>query len=888
MRAKSLLAFLPSALVTALALAGVFCAATARPEDDTRELRLSASGVRIELLGDSSYRVSLAGQPSSRVLPRSGLLRLRIGTFDPRSAGGPQDPPAPPTLSPRLRALAGRAYIVQFETPPLEAYRADLQRLGARIFQFLPDEAYLVWMEAQARSQVEALPYVRWVGPYEPAYKLEESLRAALETPDQPQAPMRCNVMVLEKGPHMQDVVAARIAALGGRVHAKVRGAFRLEASLTPSQLLRVARLDEVLFIDPWAPPEADMDIAREISGANALETLEGYNGQGVRGEVMDGGVRATHQDFQARPPIIHRGNSADFGHGTSTYGEIFGSGAGSATARGLLPGGQGIFSLNSTADRYVETRELVNPAGTLDAVFQSNSWGSGLTTQYTTVSAEMDHILFDHDILILQSQSNDGTQNSRPQAWAKNILSVGGVRHRNTLSKADDAWQAGASIGPAADGRIKPDLTHFFDSIRTTSSASDTSYTNSFGGTSGATPIVAGYAGLLFQMWADGVFAGGPGQRRDVFASRPHMTTAKALLINSAVQYPFSGTAADLTRVHQGWGMLDLRNLHELARSHDFRLPLLVDESAVIRPLETHTYTVTLQTAAPLKATLVYADPPGSPSAARARVNDLSLKVTSPAGTVFWGNNGLLAGVSSTAGGSSNRVDTVENVFIASADAGTWTVQVLADEIVQDGHVETAALDADYALVVTTPAAIASGATLFFDDFETDRGWQRNAGGTDTATTGLWERADPEPTDSDGPKQLGDAASPSRCLVTGAAAGASAGANDVDGGTTSIQSPPISLSGGSGFTLTFNSYFAHRTNSTADDVLRVRVVGGTSATVFEQRGAATDVDAAWTPHSVSLDAFAGQTVRIVIEAADAATASLVEAGVDDVRVTRP
>jgi hypothetical protein len=37
----------------------------------------------------------------------------------------------------------------------------------------------------------------------------------------------------------------------------------------------------------------------------------------------------------------------------------------------------------------------------------------------------------------------------------------------------------------------------------------------------------------------------------------------------------------------------------------------------------------------------------------------------------------------------------------------------------------------------------------------------------------------------------------------------------------------------------------------------------------------------------VSLNAFAGQTVRIRFDAADAATASLVEAGVDDVTVTQ-
>jgi hypothetical protein len=37
----------------------------------------------------------------------------------------------------------------------------------------------------------------------------------------------------------------------------------------------------------------------------------------------------------------------------------------------------------------------------------------------------------------------------------------------------------------------------------------------------------------------------------------------------------------------------------------------------------------------------------------------------------------------------------------------------------------------------------------------------------------------------------------------------------------------------------------------------------------------------------VNLTSFAGQTIRLRIEAADASTASLVEAGVDDVRITR-
>jgi aminopeptidase S len=80
----------------------------------------------------------------------------------------------------------------------------------------------------------------------------------------------------------------------------------------------------------------------------------------------------------------------------------------------------------------------------------------------------------------------------------------------------------------------------------------------------------------------------------------------------------------------------------------------------------------------------------------------------------------------------------------------------------------------------------------------------------------------------------------------------------------------------------------AHGTNSSTADFFRVRiVVGSTVTTVFEELGAANNDDAAWATGTVNLSQFAGQTIRILIEAADASTASLVEAGVDDVRITR-
>lgn len=176
----------------------------------------------------------------------------------------------------------------------------------------------------------------------------------------------------------------------------------------------------------------------------------------------------------------------------------------------------------------------------------------------------------------------------------------------------------------------------------------------------------------------------------------------------------------------------------------------------------------------------------------------------------------------------------------------------------------------------------------VFEDTFETAQGWITNPNGTDTAATGTWVRGNPDQTTSGIVLQLGTTVSGVNDLVTGAPAGSGAGANDVDGGVTSIRSPAISLPAGATLTLGYSWYLAHLNNSSSADFFRVSIVhsGGTTV-LFTQAGAAANRAGAWATGSSNLSAFAGQSVQILVECADAATASLVECGVDDVRVTR-
>jgi len=180
------------------------------------------------------------------------------------------------------------------------------------------------------------------------------------------------------------------------------------------------------------------------------------------------------------------------------------------------------------------------------------------------------------------------------------------------------------------------------------------------------------------------------------------------------------------------------------------------------------------------------------------------------------------------------------------------------------------------------------SGTTVYSDTFETATGWTTNPNGTDTATTGQWVRGDPAATSSGVTLQLGTTVSGTNDLVTGAPAGASAGEFDVDGGTTSVQSPAITLPGSGPLTLRFSWYLAHLNNATSADFFRVQVVAGSgTTTVFSQTGSAANRAGSWATATASLTGFAGQTIRIRVEAADAATGSLIEAGVDNVTIVQ-
>ena len=670
-------------------------------EAEGQELRYTVGDVTIRRWSESGVMHAAmsrdAGRTWIQLEQQDDRLHFKLAQFDPIS-GEPQ-------LPGMLAAPNGtRLFVVQFQTQVLGEYRAAVTRAGAEILHFLPSASLLVRGDAKAIAALRQQACVRWVGPLQNGCKLDVESTAFAQSKE---GAREFNLVLAAKTDRA--TCAAQIGGLGGEVTALCDGSPMLRASLSPGQLVALLSHDTVVWADPATEAGVDMDNARIQGGGAYVETMAGFNGVGVIAEITEG-FEETHPDFAGR--VLVRGTNSVQSHGHCTAGCVAGSGAGNAAARGMMSLCSVIENgyYPTTTVHYANIIGSVSAASPTRSMQATSSWGSGQTPNYTAISQTVDDALFVADFVRTQSMSNLGTTSVRPEAWPKNTISVGGVSHGNNANPLDDTWTS-ASIGPAADGRLKPEICAYYENVLTSDRTSNAGYNTTagvagnyytgFSGTSSATPIVNGHVGIIQEMFTNGLFGNPlplPATPANRWQNRAHASTTKALLCNTAAQYAFSGVAHNLTRTHQGWGF------PSLSRLYDNRNNIVVlDEYDSLQVGQSRSYLVWVAPGTvEFRATMVYSDPAAVALAAITLINNANLKVTRLSdGTFWWGNNGLDANNFSTSGGVPNARDTLEAVYLSAPAAGIYQVTVEATSIVQDGKVETPQLDLDYALVM-------------------------------------------------------------------------------------------------------------------------------------------------------------------------------------------
>jgi len=174
------------------------------------------------------------------------------------------------------------------------------------------------------------------------------------------------------------------------------------------------------------------------------------------------------------------------------------------------------------------------------------------------------------------------------------------------------------------------------------------------------------------------------------------------------------------------------------------------------------------------------------------------------------------------------------------------------------------------------------------FDDLEAVTGWTAGAVG-DTATTGIWTLVDPVGTGAQ--PELDHTPSGTQCFVTGQGLpGGTLGAADIDGGNTTLTTPPIDVAGSPDAEIGYWRWFSNDAGSNpGQDIMTIDVTsnGGMNWINVEVVGPTTESSGGWLFHSFRVADFVPPTsgVKLRFVAGDTGGGSIVEAAIDDLVV---
>jgi len=371
---------------------------------------------------------------------------------------------------------SSRLRLMQFNSVPTSAMRAQLAAAGYHALLYIPINALLVRADVHPQA-LAALPELRWSGSLPAAYKLPPGLDVALSG----QLAGDLDLRLIAMPDADLDVLARALEALGGVMKnrsAGLNGAV-LYVRLPAAALRPVLDRDDVVWAEPAFALKVANDRARTILGVTAArEQLGWLTGAGQIIAVTDTGldVQQTvevndNPDFRSGRIAAAFGpaqmsdscaglqNGASWsdrnGHGTHVAGSALGGGRPLMTPSlaGMAPGARLVVQAVSSGDSIVpgtldcldEDNGFLSKAYAAGARIQNGSWGqptgSGFSDQsggYTAFEQIVDEFLWNHkQHLFVAVAGNGGTDDKLPAGvtdldsidspgTAKNVLTVG------------------------------------------------------------------------------------------------------------------------------------------------------------------------------------------------------------------------------------------------------------------------------------------------------------------------------------------------------------------------------------------------------------------------------------------------------------------------------
>ena len=331
--------------------------------------------------------------------------------------------------------------------------------------------------------------------------------------------------------------------------------------------------------------------------------------------------------------------------------------------------------SVSRTNDEIIYTAQTYLPVFSAGNANDPNDDGP--------VTQPFGHYEYSNGVVIISSairplnNAQGGYNTLTAYAVSKNNLVVGAVgANTNGYTGTNSVSIAVfSSLGSTADGRIRPDVVA--DGVNVYSSFSESN--NAYGldsGTSMAAPAVTGTLGLLTSFYNQLYPVNAPLLSG---TNAPLASTLKGLLIHTADQ--LGNTIGPSYKY--GWGLIDPVTAATLVTNNYASQSLAFIKEVRLVSGDYIQFPVVLTNNQPFKTTIVWTDPPGTPTASALNptnhmlVNDLDLRVVSPSSvTNFpWVLNRNTPTNAATTG--DNTLDNVEQVSIPNPTSGTYQILV-------------------------------------------------------------------------------------------------------------------------------------------------------------------------------------------------------------------
>jgi hypothetical protein len=196
---------------------------------------------------------SVKARYGERVVKADSMNRIQLNVCEiDVNRGEPSNIPESLRESP---PEGNRLRLVQFRGPVKPEWLKQLQTVGdIKIVSYVPNNAYVVWVDAAAESNLHRLKVsngpVQWISAYHPFYKAKHSLLqttnaevdVTVELVDTPQLPQSLGVI---RG-LCHDGKCGEPIEIGGRI--------QIQATLPATALLSVVRLPDVLWVQQVVP----------------------------------------------------------------------------------------------------------------------------------------------------------------------------------------------------------------------------------------------------------------------------------------------------------------------------------------------------------------------------------------------------------------------------------------------------------------------------------------------------------------------------------------------------------------------------------------------------------------------------------------------------------